>query len=225
MPNQEPDDEGLIEAAVLPLRDLVVFPRMVSPIFVGREASLLAVQEAQAKNQTVIGLVQKDPELEDPKPADFLPIGIEMAVGRLLSMPDGSSSALVQGRRRVEIVDFIRTRPYLRVRARPIFEAQTADRQTQALMRSVLDLFDRCVQLDRSIPEEAHLFAMNISEPGWLADMIATSLSLKYEAKLSLLTLLELEGTTASGEQNPGTGSGCAGAGGRDPFSSAERSG
>ncbi len=114
VPNQEPDNEGLIEAAVLPLRDLVVFPRMVSPIFVGREASLLAVQEAQAKNQTVIGLVQKDPELEDPKPADFLPIGIEMAVGRLLSMPDGSSSALVQGRRRVEIVDFIRTRPYFK---------------------------------------------------------------------------------------------------------------
>jgi ATP-dependent Lon protease len=194
VPNQEPDEDGLIEAAVLPLRDLVVFPRMVSPIFVGREASLLAVQEAQVKNQTVIGLVQKDPELEDPKPADFLPIGIEMAVGRLLSMPDGSSSALVQGRRRVEIVEFIRTRPFLKVRARPIFEAQTADRQTQALMRSVLDLFDRCVQLDRSIPEEAHLFAMNISEPGWLADMIATSLSLKYEAKLSLLTLLDPRG-------------------------------
>ncbi len=194
VPNQEPDEDGLIEAAVLPLRDLVVFPRMVSPIFVGREASLMAVQEAQVKNQTVIGLVQKDPELEDPKPADFLPIGIEMAVGRLLSMPDGSSSALVQGRRRVEIVDFIRTRPYSRVRARPIFEAQTADRQTQALMRSVLDLFDRCVQLDRSIPEEAHLFALNISEPGWLADMIATSLSLKYEAKLSLLTLLDPRG-------------------------------
>jgi len=61
VPNQEPDADGLIEAAVLPLRDLVVFPRMVSPIFVGREASLLAVQEAQVKNQTVIGLVQKDP--------------------------------------------------------------------------------------------------------------------------------------------------------------------
>jgi len=117
-----------------------------------------------------------------------------MAVGRLLSMPDGSSSALVQGRRRVEIVDFIRTRPFLKVRARPIFESTTADRQTQALMRSVLDLFDRCVQLDRSIPEEAHLFAMNISEPGWLSDMIATSLSLKYEAKLSLLTLLDPRG-------------------------------
>jgi ATP-dependent Lon protease len=164
---------------------------MVSPIFVGRESSLLAVQDAQAKNQTVIGLVQKDPEVDDPKPADFFPIGIEMAVGRLLSMPDGSSSALVQGRRRVEVVDFVRTRPYLKVRARPIFEAQAADRQTQALMRSVLNLFERCIQLDQSIPEETHLFALNISEPGWLADMIASALSLNYEAKLSLLTLLD----------------------------------
>jgi len=194
IPNREPNEEGLIEAAVLPLRDLVVFPRMVSPIFVGREASLLAVQEAQHKEQTVIGLTQTDAELDNPGVGDFLPVGVEIAVGRLLQMPDGSHSALVQGRRRVEIVEFIRTKPYLMVRARVVAEPQTGDRQTQALMRSALDLFDRCVQLDRSIPEEAHLFAMNISEPGWLADMLATSLALNYEAKQSLLLLLDVRG-------------------------------
>src|SRR5687767_15021405 len=194
IPNREPNEEGLIEAAVLPLRDLVVFPRMVSPIFVGREASLLAVQEAQHKEQTVIGLTQTDADLDNPGVGDFLPVGVEMAVGRLLQMPDGSHSALVQGRRRVEIVEFIRTKPYLMVRARVVAEPQTADRQTQALMRSALDLFDRCVQLDRSTPEEAHLFAMNISEPGWLADMLATSLALNYEAKQSLLLLLDVRG-------------------------------
>ncbi len=191
IPNMEPKADGLIEAAVLPLRDMVIFPRMVSPIFVGREASLLAVQEAQNKEHTVIGLTQKDPELDDPGAEDFLPIGVEMAVGRLLSMPDGSRSALVQGRRRVEIVEIIRLKPYIKVRARVIHEPQTADRQTQAMMRSVLSLFERCVQLDRSIPEEAHLFALNISEPGWLADMIATSLSLTYEARLRLLLILD----------------------------------
>jgi len=194
IPNREANADGIIEAAVLPLRDLIIFPRMVSPIFVGREASLLAVQEAQHKEQTVIGLTQSDPDLDNPGVNDFLPIGVEMAVGRLLAMPDGSHSALVQGRRRVEIVEFVRTTPYLVVRARVILEPQTADRQTNALMRSALDLFDRCVQLDRSIPEEAHLFAMNISEPGWLADMIATSLALNYEAKQSLLMLLEPRG-------------------------------
>jgi ATP-dependent Lon protease len=191
VPNMEPNADGLIEAVVLPLRDMVIFPRMVSPIFVGRESSLLAVQEAQRKEQTVIGLTQKDPELNDPGAEDFLPIGVEMAVGRLLHMPDGSYSALVQGRKRVEIVEFISTKPYIKVRARVINEPQTADRQTQALMRSALSLFERCVQLDRSIPEEAHLFALNIAEPGWLADMISTSLSLTYEAKLRLLLILD----------------------------------
>jgi ATP-dependent Lon protease len=194
IPNREPNADGMIEAAVLPLRDLVVFPRMVSPIFVGREASLLAVEEAQRKEQTIIGLTQTDADLDAPGVGDFLPVGVEMAVGRLLAMPDGSHSALVQGRRRVEIVEFIRTTPYLMVRARVVSEPQTADRQTSALMRSALDLFDRCVELDRTIPEEAHLFAMNISEPGWLADMLATSLALNYEAKQSLLMLLDVRG-------------------------------
>jgi ATP-dependent Lon protease len=194
IPNREANAEGMIEAAVLPLRDLVVFPRMVSPIFVGREASLLAVEEAQRKEQTIIGLTQTDAEMDNPGVGDFLPVGVEMAVGRLLAMPDGSHSALVQGRRRVEIVEFIRTTPYLMVRARVVPEPQTADRQTSALMRSALDLFDRCVELDRTIPEEAHLFAMNISEPGWLADMLATSLALNYEAKQSLLMLLDVRG-------------------------------
>src|SRR3989304_2052453 len=191
VPNMEANADGLIEAVVLPLRDMVIFPRMVSPIFVGREASLLAVQEAQRKEQTVIGLTQKDPELNDPSAEDFLPVGVEMAVGRLLHMPDGSYSALVQGRKRVEIIEFLRVKPYLKVRARVINEPQTGDRQAQALMRSALSLFERCVQLDRSIPEEAHLFALNISEPGWLCDMIATSLSLTYEAKLRLLLILD----------------------------------
>jgi ATP-dependent Lon protease len=191
IPNKEPKADGLIEAAVLPLRDMVIFPRMVSPIFIGREASLLALEEAHGNEQTLIGLTQRDPDVEDPGPDDFLPIGVEMAVGRLLDMPDGSHSALVQGRRRVEIVQFVRLKPYIKVRARVIHESPTADRQTQALMRSVLNQFDRCIQLDRSIPEEAHVFALNISEPGWLADMISTSLGLTYEAKLRLLMILD----------------------------------
>jgi len=192
VPNREPDANGIIEAAVLPLRDLIIFPHMVSPIFVGREASLLAVEEAQRKGQTVIGLTQTNPEQDRPGVGDFLPVGVELAVGRLLVMPDGSRSALVQGRRRVEVVEFVRTAPYLVARARVVHEPPTADRQTQALMRSALDLFDRCVQLDRTIPEEAHLFALNISEPGWLADMIATSLALRYEVKQNLLMLLDV---------------------------------
>jgi ATP-dependent Lon protease len=187
--NALPDGDGCIEALVLPLRDIVVFPHMVTPVFVAREASLLAIKGAHKHERTIIGLTQRDSSLEDPGPQDFLPIGVEMAVGRLLSMPDGSSSTLVQGRRRVEVVEFTRLTPVLRVRARVIEEPTSADRTTQALMRNALDLFDRCVQLDRSIPEEAHLFAMNISEPGWLADMIATAVSLNLSERQQLLMM------------------------------------
>ena len=122
LPDAVPNDDGLIECPVLPLRDLVVFPHMVSPIFVGRETSLLAIEEAQMNDSTVIALTQRDPDVDDPRQGDFLNIGVELAVGRLLSMPDGSNSALVQGRRRVEVIEFTQIDPYLRVRARPIYE-------------------------------------------------------------------------------------------------------
>ena len=187
--NQAPDEDGCIEALVLPLRDIVIFPHMVTPVFVSRQSSLLAIQEAHERNLTVIGLTQSDAEVEEPGTQDFMPIGVELAVGRLLSMPDGSSSALVQGRMRVEVVEFTRLTPVLKVRARVIFEPTTADKTTQALMRNALDLFERCVSLDRAIPEEAHLFAMNISEPGWLADMIATAVSINLTERQQLLLM------------------------------------
>ncbi len=150
---------------------------------------MLAIQEAHERGRTVIGLTQRDAEMEDPGPEDFMPIGVELAVGRLLSMPDGSSSALVQGRLRVEVLEFTRLTPVLKVRARVIHEPTTADKTTQALMRNALDLFERCVPLDRAIPEEAHLFAMNISEPGWLADMIATAVSINLTERQQLLLM------------------------------------
>jgi ATP-dependent Lon protease len=189
IPESEPDNEGLIEGAVLTLRDIVVFPHMISPIFITPGSNLLAIQDAQFNFQTVIALVQRDPEVENPQPEDFLPIGVEMAVGRLLSMPEGNNSALVQGRRRVEVVEFIQDEPFFRVRTRPIDEPTEVERQMDALMRTSRDLFERCVQLDRTLPEEAHLFSLNIAEPGWLADMIATAISLPFKERQTLLML------------------------------------
>lgn len=106
-------------------------------------------------------------------------------------MPDGNSSALVQGRRRVQVIEFTRLTPYIKVRVKVIEETTKADKRTQALMRSALNMFDRCVELNRSIPEEAHLFALNIAEPGWLADMIATSISVSFEERQKLLLMPE----------------------------------
>jgi ATP-dependent Lon protease len=89
------DEGGFVECPAIALRDVVIFPRMVSPIFVGREGSLLAIEETQLEDQTMIALLQSDPDQDNPSPEDFYPIGVEIAVGRLLSMPDGSNSALV----------------------------------------------------------------------------------------------------------------------------------
>ncbi|MEA4908953.1 MAG: endopeptidase La, partial [Anaerolineaceae bacterium] len=189
IPEGEPDEDGLIECPVIVLRDIVVFPHMVSPIFVTPGPNLLAIQEAQFNFQTTIALIQNDPDIEEPLPTDFLPIGVEMAVGRLLSMPEGNSSALVQGRRRVEVVEFTQIEPFYKVRVRPIEEDVEVNRQTDALMRTSRDLFERCVQLDRSLPDEAHLFSLNITEPGWLADMVATAISLPFKERQALLMI------------------------------------
>lgn len=189
VPDAEPDRDGLIECPVFIMRDMVVFPRMISPVFIEPGANLLAIQEAQLDESTMIALVQQDSDIEEPAPEDFLPIGSEIAVGRLLSLSDGNSSALVQGRRRVELVEFTQTEPYYRARVRPIYEPTDVDRQMDALMRTARDLFERCVQLDRSLPDEAHLFSINIPEPGWLSDMIATAISLPFKERQTLLML------------------------------------
>jgi ATP-dependent Lon protease len=191
IPDSEVDQEGCVELAVLVLRDIVVFPRMISPIFVTPGSNLLAIQDAQYNYQTMIALVQRDSEAEDPTPDDLLPIGVELAVGRLLNMPDGNNSALVQGRRRVEVLEYTQLEPFYRVRARVITESTKVDRHTDALMRTTRDLFERCVQLDRSLPEEAHLFSLNIQEPGWLSDMVATAISLPFKERQSLLVQLK----------------------------------
>jgi ATP-dependent Lon protease len=191
VPDALPDADGLIECPVLPLRDLVVFPHMVSPVFLSQDSALLAVEEAQLNDQTVIALTQRDPDIDDPGPEDFYLVGVEMAVGRLLSMPDNSSSALVQGRRRVAVVDFPQEEPFLIARARPIYEEAEVDRQTDATMRTALEMFQKCVQLDRSLPEEAYLYALNIDDPGWLADMIVTAIAPPVQARQELLGILD----------------------------------
>ena len=190
IPDGIPDEEGILECPVVVLRDIVVFPHMISPIFITPGSNLLAIQDAQFNDQTVIALVQRDPNKESQKPKELLPIGVETAVGKLLSLPDGNNSALVQGRRRVEIVEFTQLKPFYRVRVRVIDDdSAIMDSNLDALMRTARDLFEQCVQLDRSLPEEVHLFAVNINEPGWLADMISTAISIPFKERQALLMM------------------------------------
>ncbi|MBO9367764.1 MAG: endopeptidase La [Chloroflexi bacterium] len=192
IPNHPADAEGIIEGIGIIMREVSLFPRLLSPIFIWAEKDRRAIQAAQNKNQTVLILFLNEPEEKEPSSLqveNFLPIGVEAAIGRLVEMPDGGFSALAQGRRRVEILEIVQTEPLLRVRARVIPENTRITRRTEALMRTTLDLFERCVQLDRSIPEEAQVFAMNIEEPGWLADMITTAMSFNDDIRREMLLL------------------------------------
>ena len=185
--NAQLDERGLIELSVLPLRDVVLFPKMVTPLFVGHPPTMAAIEDAARAGETMAAIAQLDPELENPLPADLYPIGTEVAVGRLMRMPDGSTSVLTQGRRRLEIVETIQTSPYLRVRARPVFETSERTKETVALMRAVLTLFEKCVQLNRSLPEETYIYAMNIEEPGWLADLVTSALTMTIPERQTVL--------------------------------------
>ncbi len=187
----EPGEDGLIEASLIPLRDLVIFPNMVTPLFVGRDRSLEAIEAAQQRHETIICAAQIDPDEDEPRPDGIYSTGVEVALGRTLKIPDGTTSVLTQGRRRVQIVEFTLTDPYYRVKARPIEEPTERTPQIEARMRAVLGLFEKCVRLNRALPEDAYVFAMNIEEPGWLADLVATTLNLDVEERQDLLEIAD----------------------------------
>ncbi|NIS79425.1 MAG: endopeptidase La [Anaerolineales bacterium] len=187
------DEEGLIECAVLPLRDVVLFPNMVTPLFVAHDSSLLAIEDATRSKCTMVAVAQLDEQREDPTPGDLYAVGTEIAVGKFMHLPDGSSSVLAQGRRRVQIVEYIQIEPFMRVRARPIEEATVQSKETLALMRAVLTLFEKCVQLNRALPEEAYVYAVNIEEPGWLADLVVSALNISIPERQAILETFEIE--------------------------------
>ncbi|MEX0788295.1 MAG: endopeptidase La [Anaerolineales bacterium] len=185
------DDKGSFEVAVLPLRDVVLFPNMVTPLFVAHEPTLHAIEDSARAGETMIAVAQVDSAIESPRGEDLYGVGTEVAVGRLMHLPDGSTSVLTQGRRRIQIVEYLQTEPYLRARARPIPDPTERPKEVVALMRAVLTLFEKCVQLNRSLPEEAYVYAVNIEEPGWLADLITSSLSLTVPERQGMLEVFD----------------------------------
>jgi ATP-dependent Lon protease len=181
------DTEANREYPVLPMRDQAIMPHVVTPLFIGRDRSVKAVETAFAQGRLIIAVAQRDPDIEHPEFEDLYDVGTEVEIARVLRLPDGTTSALVQGRRRIAIDDLVASDPYIVVRGTPLSEPPAQGPGVEALMRAVLALFERCVRLSNTIPEETYVFAMNISEPGWLADAVASSLDLKLEERQELL--------------------------------------
>jgi len=183
-----PDGEipRVFEAPILPLRDMVVYPRSVTPLTVGRERSLRALDVARNAGLAV-AIAQKSTSVDDPRPSDLYEVGTLVDIGRVLNMPDGSSSLLVQGRTRVRVLEWTQATPYLMARVEVVPEQSAQGPSAQALMRAVLTLFDNVVGLNERIPEESYVYAMNIHEPGWLADFIAQTIPVDIATRQAIL--------------------------------------
>jgi ATP-dependent Lon protease len=189
----EPEEqiEEIIEGPLLPLRDIVYYPRMVFPLLIGRDRSIEAVEVALERDEPLIAVTQRDPAVDYVGPEDLYTLGTDISVGRMLHMPDGTMSVLARGGHRTQVLEYLQLEPYIRVRALSIAEPTTRTRQTEALIRAVLALFEKAVELNRSIPDELYVFAMNIREPGWLADLVAQTLTLNAIQRQELLEVLD----------------------------------
>ena len=185
-------EELEVELPLLPVRDTVVFPRMLTPLFIGRDRSILTLEAAlEQENQQLIVVTQRNADLEDPNPEDLYTIGTEISIGRMLKMPDGGTNILAQGQHRVEILEYTQQIPYPRALVRRLREDIEKGPSSDALMRAVLALFEKCVQLNRNIPDDAYVAAMNIDEPGWLADMIASVMELEIDLRQQILDTVD----------------------------------
>jgi len=176
---------------VLPVRNTVLFPHVVTPLFVDRDRSLRAIEESMGGERTLLVLAQRDPEIERPGADDLYSIGTEAVVGRMLKMPDGSTSALVQGQRRVRVVGFEADEPYLRLSVVPIEDMPCEGEEADALIRAVHGMYEKVVKLSRSIPDDHYVAAINIDQAGWLADFVVSDLELSVSERQEILETLD----------------------------------
>ena len=175
---------------VLPLRDVVVYPHMVIPLFVGREKSILALEAAMSDNKKILLLAQKNAEDDDPIAKDLYQIGTLSTILQMLKLPDGTIKVLVEGGDRVLVKSILETNEYfsasIEILEKPIL---AEDREAEVLLRSVLNLFDQYVKLNKKVPPEILTSLSGIDDPSRLADTIAAHMSLKLNEKQNILEI------------------------------------
>ena len=172
---------------LLPLRDIVVFPYMVIPLFVGREKSIAALQQAMATDKEIFLAAQKSAKTNEPGPEDIFQTGTLSVIMQMLRLPDGTVKVLVEGKRRATIRRYLPGDDYFQVEIVPHDEEGTPTVGLEALMRSIKSAFESYVKLEKRIPPEMLLTISNIDNPAKLADILAAQLNLKLPDKQKLL--------------------------------------
>ena len=178
--------------AVLPLRDIVVFPGMIVPLFVGREKSIKALELVAKADKRILLLTQKDATNDNPTEQDLYTTGVVAQILQLLKLPDGTIKVLVEAQQRMKIVEFVSGYGYFMATATPI-EDESGDRQIiEALVRSVLSEFDNYIKLNKKINPEIAVSLKETDNPSEVADIVASHLTLKIDKKQAILEIANL---------------------------------
>lgn len=178
---------------ILPIRDIVIFPYMIIPLFVGRDISIKAIDEAMSGNKMVLFVTQKDVNIETPSTEDLFKVGTVGNILRMLKLPDGRFKVLVQGLAKARILNYTQTEPYYIGEIEKIVDQPTPEItvEIEALMRNVRDLMDKSVGLGKSFLPDILVLIENIEEPGRLADLVASNLGLKSDQAQELLEITD----------------------------------
>ena len=184
------DQQNLIP--LLPLRDVVVYPHMVIPLFVGRDKSIKALEKAMEEAKQILLVAQKTAGEDNPKPTDVYAIGTVSNILQLLRLPDGTIKVLVEGVHRARIEQFVELGAYQAASVEPLEPEPLSARESEILIRSLLNQFDQYVKLNKKVPPEIVSSLTSIDEPSRLADTIAAHLSIKLNDKQKILEIVEI---------------------------------
>lgn len=182
-------ETGNAQLPLLPLRDLIVFPHMMMPLFVGRDKSIAALEEAMSNRTEIVLVAQKDAKTNNPEPDDIYRVGTLGTIIQLLRLPDGTVKVLIEGKARVRINNFIENEKFFLVDCEVMEEISENEVEANALIRSVKSTFETYVKLNKRIPPEILMRVSSIEEPAVLADTIVAQLNLKLEDKQGLLEI------------------------------------
>jgi ATP-dependent Lon protease len=194
-PNKEDQDQPKVPDVlpVLPLRDIVIFPFMIVPLYVSRDRSIRAVDQALAENRMILLAAQKKQDEDDPGPEDIYPVGTAALIMRMLKLPDGRIRVLVQGLSRARITAFDDGLPHLQAHVETVVESDPSKSslEVEAMMRNVKAALEKSQNLGKPISPEVIVIANNMEEPGRLADLTASNLDLKVEGAQAILEAID----------------------------------
>jgi ATP-dependent Lon protease len=187
----EGEKRSMLTIPMLPLRDIVIFPHMVVPLFIGRERSIHALEYAMGQEKYILLCTQKDPRKDEPRESEVHRVGTLASILQLLRLPDGTVKVLVEGKGRAVVRQYLSMTQFFQVEAEELQESWEITHETEALRRSVVTAFETYAKLNKKVPQEALQTVTGLDDPGRLADIVSGHLSVKADEKQALLENLD----------------------------------